>query len=103
LSFKSNIRDSSIAFFTQSGNNTQNNDLCIYNYGLPSNLNDSEYLKMGWDNDNSHYVVSSQISGNGLFRNISIQSGIDNQILLKNDGSTHFIQILLQIIRTLAL
>ena len=90
LSFKSSNNDSNINFFTNLGNNTQNNDICIYNVGLPNDVGTSEYLKIGWDNDNNKYVFSSQISGSGLFHDISLESGIINQILLKNNGSTHF-------------
>lgn len=89
LSFKSSDNDSSIGFFTNLGNNTQNNDICIYNLGVSDNVNTSEYLKIGWDNNNNKYVFSSQISGSGNFQNISLESGITNQILLKPDGSTH--------------
>jgi hypothetical protein len=89
LSFKSSNNESSIGFFTNLGNNTQNNDICIYNVGLPEDVNTSEYLKIGWDNNNNKYVFSSQISGSGNFHNISLESGISNQILLKPDGSTH--------------
>ena len=90
LSFKSANDNSSINFFTNSGNNTENNDICIYNYGLPNDVSTSEYLKIGWDNDNNKYVFSSQISGSGLFQDISLESGIVNQILLKKNGSTIF-------------
>lgn len=89
LSFKSSERDSSIGFFTNLGNNTQNNDICIYNLGQLGNVDTSEYLKIGWDNNNNKYVFSSQISGSGNFHNISLESGIDNQIMLRPDGSTH--------------
>lgn len=89
LSFKSSEHDSSIGFFTHLGNNTQNNDICIYNLGQLGNVDTSEYLKIGWDNDNNKYVFSSQISGSGNFHNISLESGISNQIMLRPDGSTH--------------
>jgi len=89
LSFKSSNDDSNICFFTNSGNNTENNDICIYNYGQIGNVDTSEYLKIGWDNDNNKYVISSQITGSGNFHNISLESGISNQITLRPDGSTH--------------
>lgn len=89
LSFKSSDHDSSIGFFTNLGNNTQNNDICIYNLGQVGNVDTSEYLKIGWDNDNNKYVVTSKITGSGNFHNISLESGISNQIMLRPDGSTH--------------
>lgn len=90
LTFQSSNDHSSVNFFTNLGNNTQNNDICIFNYGLPNDVSTSEYLKLGWDNDNNKYVLSSQITGSGLFKDVSLESGISNQILLKNNGSTFF-------------
>jgi hypothetical protein len=87
LSYQSNNGDSSVNFFTYNGVNA-NNDLCIFGYGLPNDVANSEYLKLGWNRND--YVLSINNIGSGVKQNFVIQSGIDNQIVVKNDGTVDF-------------
>jgi hypothetical protein len=87
LSYQSNNGDSSINFFTYNGVNA-NNDLCIFGNGLPNDVSNSEYLKLGWNRDD--YILSINNLGTGNKQNLVIQSGIDNQIVVKNDGTVTF-------------
>jgi hypothetical protein len=87
LSYQSNIGNSSINFFTYNGINATN-DLCIFGNGLPNDVSNSEYLKLGWNRDD--YILSINNLGTGNKQNLVIQSGIDNQIVVKNDGTVTF-------------
>lgn len=87
LSYQSMVGDSSINFFTQDGLTQTNNDICIFGMGLP-NENNSEYLKIGWDSNN--YVIEINKSGSGVTQNLVIQSGVANQIVVENNGTTRF-------------
>ena len=87
LSYQSNTSDSSINFFTYNGVNATN-DLCIFGNGLPNDVSNSEYLKLGWNRDD--YILSVNNPGTGVKQNLVIQSGIDNQIVVKNDGTVTF-------------
>ena len=87
LSYQSNNSDSSINFFTYNGVNA-NNDLCIFGNGLPNDVTNSEYLQLGWNRDD--YILSVNNLGSGVKQNLVIQSGINNQIVVKNDGTVTF-------------
>ena len=87
LSYQSNNSDSSINFFTYNGVNATN-DLCIFGNGLPNDVTNSEYLKLGWNRDD--YILSVNNLGTGVKQNLVIQSGITNQIVVKNDGTVTF-------------
>lgn len=89
LSFQSNTlaTDFSLNLFTQDGDANDNNDIKIFGLGLPNNVTDSEYLLLGWDKNDSRYVISSNNTGTGLSRDISFNS---DQLLLSTDQSVYF-------------
>jgi hypothetical protein len=89
LSFQGNLPGSpfSINFFSADG---LDNNLKIFASGISSNTTDSEFLQIGWDNNIQKYIISSNTSGSGLNHDIILQSGISNQINIKNNGSTIF-------------
>jgi hypothetical protein len=72
LSFQSsNVSEkSSVNFFTQNGTATEDNDICIFGLGLPSQTSDSEYLRLGWDSTNNYYEIAAKHSGTGVLRDL---------------------------------
>jgi hypothetical protein len=89
LSFQGNLPGSpfSLNFFSADG---LDNNLKIFASGTSSNTTDSEFLTIGWNNSIEKYIISSNTSGSGTKHDIILQSGISNQINIKNDGSTIF-------------
>ena len=88
LVLKGNVSgvDSILELFTDSGDGSDGNEICIYSLGVSNNVTDSEYLRIGWNK--SDYIISSNNIGNGILRNIVLQSGVNNQIVLESDGTT---------------
>lgn len=88
ISFQSNslATDFSLNLFTKDGDANDNNDIKIFGLGLPNNITNSEYLLLGWDKNDSRYVVSSNNTGTGFARDISINS---DQLLLSTDESIY--------------
>lgn len=88
ISFQSNsiATDFSLNLFTQDGDGGDSNDLKIFGLGLPNNVSNSEYLLLGWDKNNTRYIVSSNKTGTGVSRDISFNS---DQLLLSTDQSIY--------------
>ena len=88
LSIQSNLnsKDSSLQFFTKSGDGSDKNDICIFGVGAPNDTVNSEYMSIGWDSNK--YTISTKSSGTGINKNLVLQSGYIDQIVLKTDGST---------------
>ena len=88
ISFQSNNLASDFSFnlFTKDGDANDNNDIKIFGVGLPNNVTNSEYLLLGWDKNDSRYVISSNKTGTGDDRDISFNS---DQLLLSNDQSVY--------------
>lgn len=88
ISFQSNsiATDFSLNLFTQDGDGGDSNDLKIFGLGLPNNVSDSEYLLLGWDKNNTKYIISSNKTGTGVSRDISFNS---DQLLLSTDQSVY--------------
>ena len=63
---------SSVGFYTNDGDTFDNNDMKIFGLGLPNNIVNSEYLKIGWENTN--YVISVNNNGQGINRSLVLQS-----------------------------
>lgn len=86
LSFQSNnlSENSSINFFTQDGNLTNDNDLCIFGLGLPNQTTDSEYLRLGWNSTNNYYEIGAKHSGTGILRDLALGN---EQIILQTTGN----------------
>lgn len=89
ISFQSNniASDFSLNLFTKDGDANDNNDIKIFGLGLPNSVTNSEYLLLGWDKNNSNYIISSNKTGTGISRNISFNS---DQLLLQTDQSVYF-------------
>jgi len=83
LSFESMSGISDINFYTITGNTS--NTLKIFAIGTSQDTTNSEFLNIGWDT--SSYKISSKQNGSGLLQDIIIESGIENQLIIKNDGS----------------
>jgi len=77
---------SSINFYTMDGDTNDNNDLKIFGLGLPNNVINNEYLKIGWNTNN--YIISTNNQGTGTVRPIVLQTNQNNdQLTLVTDGS----------------
>lgn len=77
---------SSICFFTKDGDTNDNNDIKIFGLGLPNNVSNSEYVRLGWNTTN--YILSTNRSGTGLSRELILQTPDNsNQFRLLTDGS----------------
>lgn len=85
LSYQSTTSDSSINFFTHNGLATTNNDIQIFGKGLPNDTENSEALKIGWNGVD--YIVSVNNFGTGIKQHLVIESGIENQMIVKADGT----------------
>jgi hypothetical protein len=80
--------DSSVEFFTLDGDTTDNNNIRIFGKGTREANTDSELVSLGWDSGTLKYKLLTSKTGTGVLRDISIESGITNQILLRTSGST---------------
>lgn len=79
---------SSINFYTVDGDTNDNNDLKIFGLGLPNNTANSEYIKIGWDTNNTKYIISTNNQGTGNIRALTLQTNQNiNQLTLVTDGS----------------
>lgn len=89
ISLQSNnlATDFSLNLFTKDGDANDNNDIKIFGLGLPNSITNSEYLLLGWDKNDSKYIISSNKTGTGISRNISFNS---DQLLLQTDQSVYF-------------
>lgn len=89
LSFQSgNLSEqSSINFFTKEGTATQNNDICIFGLGLPSQTSNSEHLRLGWDSTNNYYEIAAKHSGTGILRNLVLGN---QQVVIQTSGTILF-------------
>ena len=87
ISFQSGSGSSDWNFFTNTGQTTETNTICIFGRGLPNAVTDSEYLSIGWNT--TDYIISSNRSGAGNFRNvvISANSSITDQFVARTDGT----------------
>lgn len=80
---------SSLCLFTQDGDSNDNCDVKIFGKGLPNNVSNSEYLKIGWDTNN--YIISSNKSGSGVSSQIILQTNNNiEQVKLLTDGTLYF-------------
>lgn len=84
LSFQSSSNNLDINFFTANGTNSDSNELKIFANGTITNVDDSEYLNIGWDT--LSYKISSKKTGLGSDHDIILESGISDQLMIKNDG-----------------
>ena len=80
--------DFSLDLFTATGSDSDNIDIKVFGLGLPNNINNSEWISLGWNSSGSNYVLSTNNMGAGMNRDIVLQSGITNQLVLAIDGST---------------
>ena len=78
---------SSFGLYTADGDRDDNIDLKIFNLGLPNNVTNSEYLKIGWNSSNLSYDISSNYTGTGQNNSINIYSSLNNQLLLNTTGN----------------
>jgi hypothetical protein len=81
-----NSKSSSLEFFTKDTSNSYSNDIRVYGLGVPNDITNGEYLKIGWDQNN--YVISTHNMGTGVLNNLVLQSGINDQIVLQSNGQT---------------
>jgi len=90
LSLQGQLTASSMSFdlFTADGDNNDNIGLKIFGLGLPNNVSNSEYLNIGYSQSDSKYIISINNSGSGVKRNLSLQSGISDQVILNTNGTT---------------
>lgn len=77
---------SSFNLYTSDGDGTDNCDIKIYGNGLPNDVINSEYVKLGWDVLNSYFLLTPIKTGNGLLRNFVIQSEDNNKLIISNGG-----------------
>ena len=89
LSFHSgnSSENSSINFFTKDGTTTENNDICIFGLGLPSQTSNSEYLRVGWDSTNNYYEIGAKHSGTGILRDFVLGN---EHVVIQTSGSILF-------------
>ena len=89
LSFQSGnpSENSSINFFTKDGTTTENNDICIFGLGLPSQTSNSEYLRVGWDSTNNYYEIGAKHSGTGILRDFVLGN---EHVVIQTSGTILF-------------
>ena len=89
LSFQSgnSFEHSSINFFTKEGTATEDNDICIFGLGLPSQTSNSEYLRLGWDSANNYYEIGTKQSGTGILRDLVLGN---EQVVIQTSGTILF-------------
>lgn len=75
-------------YFTNDGDNTDDNLLEIFGTGIVSNTTNSEYLRIGYDSSLTRYVITTLQSGSGVSKNIVVEAnGFTNQFRLLTDGT----------------
>jgi len=77
----------SFNIYSSDGDSTDNVNLQIFGRGLPNSVTNSERLYLGWNKLTNQYQLDVSNFGTGTARNLSIQVGISNQLLLKTDGT----------------
>lgn len=85
MSFQSDVGSSNVNFFTYNGEVTSTNELCVFAKGLPNDVANSEYLKLGWNG--TKYIISSNRTGSGELHDVIMSNGIENQLLLTTNGN----------------
>lgn len=92
LAFQGNNtgRDSIIDFYSFDGNSSVDNTLNIYSRGTSTNAVNTESLSIGWNVSNNSNVIKSKQTGTGVLRNISLEAGVVNQLLLSTNGNSSF-------------
>jgi len=89
ISLQSNsvATDSSVEFFTADGDATDTNTLKIFGRGVPTSVTNTEYISLGWDSSVNKYKFRVVKTGTGVLQDLSLESGITNQILLRTSGT----------------
>jgi hypothetical protein len=77
----------SLNLFTKSNSGNDNIDIKIFGSGL-NVTSGNEYLLLGWNVTGSNYLIASNNNGTGINRQLVLQSGISNQLMLSTDGTT---------------
>jgi len=77
----------SLDLFTKNGDTNESIDLKVFGNGLPNNINNSEWMSLGWSVSSSNYIISTNQLGSGLHRDLVFQSGIQNQLVISKDGT----------------
>lgn len=92
LSFQgqSAFDDASVDFFTNDGTILDNNTVRIFGQGTPEDITNSEYVSMGWKTNRNHYSIKVLTLGSGAIRDLALESGIDDQIVLGTSGQVMF-------------
>jgi len=88
LQSQNSSSDFSFDIFTKDGDSTDSSNIKIFGLGNPGFILDSEYVSLGWDSLKLSYIFSSNYTGVGVNRNIILQSGIPNQLMVCPNGST---------------
>jgi len=89
LQSQTSTKDFSFDLFTANGDQNDDIYLKIFPKGLPNNVSNSEYIRLGWDNTNSVYDLSVNASGTGNHRDLIISNNY-NTIELNPNGITTF-------------
>lgn len=84
ITSKSSGISSNVRFFTNDGDNTDNNFLELF--GLSGGPN-TEYIRLGYSSSSTEYIISTLATGTGTARNIILSTGSNtNQLRLLNTG-----------------
>ena len=78
---------SGLEMFSKDGNGTSGSYFRTWGVGTPASVTNSEHLFMGWDQSVNQYIIATNKAGTGTQRQLLIQAGIANQLLLNTDGS----------------
>jgi len=77
-----------LCFFTKDGDSNDNCDIKIFGRGLPNNVVNSEYLKIGWDNLN--YIINTNKTGTSNSTQLILQTNNNvEQIKLLTNGTLY--------------
>jgi hypothetical protein len=91
ISSKTSGVASKVKYFTNDGDNTDDNQLELYGLGTNSNTTNSEYLRIGYRQATNDYIISTLSSGSGIGRSLSLQANNNSdQIKLNTDGTVSF-------------
>ena len=79
---------SCLNLYTMDGDANDNCDLKIFGLGLPNNVINSEFLKIGWQTTNTEFIISTNNRGSGIVRPLVLQTNQNiNQLQLSTNGS----------------